>query len=242
MKIAFFGDSLTEAKTGVSYFDILKQKLPQYQLLNYGKGGDTVISLYRRISKIDFDSPFDITFTWIGTNDVLSKITSRFSIMKILKNQPPVKSKAEFKNYYQKLIDYLVPYSKNIITVTPLFIGENLDNQWNKELGALSAIIKSLSANYERITFLNLREILAARLTEKQVSDYHIRSITRVILDYLLLNTAEKVDRKAQSRGLHFTLDGVHLNSTGAEIVADTFFDAICRIKKISEKNFDNKV
>lgn len=47
--IAFFGDSLTEGSPGVSYFDILKDKLPNENLLNFGKGGDTVISLYKRI-------------------------------------------------------------------------------------------------------------------------------------------------------------------------------------------------
>ncbi len=42
--IAFWGDSLTEGFPGASYFEILKQQLPEDKLINYGKGGDTVIA------------------------------------------------------------------------------------------------------------------------------------------------------------------------------------------------------
>ena len=52
-KIAFFGDSLTEGIPGASYFQILKDRLPNENLINFGKGGDTVISLYRRVRELD---------------------------------------------------------------------------------------------------------------------------------------------------------------------------------------------
>ncbi|MEJ2664475.1 MAG: hypothetical protein P8107_10610, partial [Spirochaetia bacterium] len=65
--IAFFGDSLTEGFPGVSFFKLLKEKLPGHILKNFGKGGDTVIGLYRRIRKLNIAAPFDISFLWIGT-------------------------------------------------------------------------------------------------------------------------------------------------------------------------------
>jgi len=229
MQIAFFGDSLTEGKTGVSYFEILKEKLPQHKLFNFGRGGDTVASLYRRISGMNFN--FDIAFLWIGTNDVLSKVTSRFSVIKMLKHQPPAENVAEFERYYQKLIDCLTPKTKKIIAVSPLFIGENLNNQWNRQLAELVEIIKNLSYKNKSIDFLNLREQFATQLVDRKISDYHIRSITRVILDYLFLRTPEKVDRKAGKRGLYFTLDGVHLNSIGARFVANSFCEIVKNVK-----------
>lgn len=40
-------------------------------LLNNGKGNDTVVSLYRRISAMQFEETLDMAFLWIGVNDVL---------------------------------------------------------------------------------------------------------------------------------------------------------------------------
>jgi len=45
----------------------------------------------------------------------------------------------------------------------------------------------------------------------------------RVLLDAWTLRTDGQIDGKAAERGLHLTLDGVHLNSTGAKLVAEEF-------------------
>jgi hypothetical protein len=71
MRIAFFGDSLTSGVPGSSYLAILRQRFPDDTLLNSGKGNNTVVSLYRRISAMPFDEPSDIAFLWIGVSDVL---------------------------------------------------------------------------------------------------------------------------------------------------------------------------
>ena len=44
-----------------------------------------------------------------------------------------------------------------------------------------------------------------------------------------MLWSAARVDEKAAERGLYFTLDGVHLNSVGAEMVADMFSKAVVK-------------
>jgi len=81
LRIAFIGDSLTEGLVGASYFDILQDKLSQHELLNYGKGGDTMISLFRRLHEINFKPPLDIGFLWIGINDVFVKTNWSFPLV-----------------------------------------------------------------------------------------------------------------------------------------------------------------
>ena len=76
MDIIFFGDSLTEGVPGASYYKILKEKLPEHNLVNCGKGGDTVNSLYNRIKKMNISKKYDIAFIWIGTNDVFKKAST----------------------------------------------------------------------------------------------------------------------------------------------------------------------
>ena len=92
MKIAFYGDSLTEGLIGASYIEILREKLPEYTLLNYGKNGDTVLSLYRRIVKMKSLEPVDLAFLWVGVNDVFIKVSWHYPLFKTLLRKPWVKN------------------------------------------------------------------------------------------------------------------------------------------------------
>ena len=49
MKIVCFGDSLTEIGYGGCYFKELVKLMPEYELINAGVGGNTVINLLRRV-------------------------------------------------------------------------------------------------------------------------------------------------------------------------------------------------
>jgi len=202
MKIAFFGDSLTEGIHGASYFGILKKKLPEHELLNFGKGGDTVISLYKRIQSLDMDSSFDMSFLWVGVNDILVKTSWIYPILKRIRRQPWAKKLEDFDYYYRSLLDFLKKTSHHLVTVSPLFIGEDLDNTWNKELAKLAEVIKRLSTIYSNTTYINIQAPFIPLLSKG--------------------NTSPKK--------LHFTLDGVHLNKAGAYIIANEFQQVILRV------------
>jgi lysophospholipase L1-like esterase len=227
MAIAFFGDSLTEGFPGVSYFEILKRRLPDSDLINYGEGGDTVLSLYRRIKHLNLDKPIDIAFLWVGTNDVYVKISWAYPIIKTLLKKPWTRTPEEFKHYYRSILEILSRRAKTVITVSPLFLGEDLNSGWNRELESLSKIIEELSAADENIEYIDLRKVFIPKLEGKKGSAYLPNNAIRVVLDALRLQQAEQIDRKSSERGLLFTLDGVHLNGTGAEIVADVFCEII---------------
>ena len=62
-----------------------------------------------------------------------------------------------------------------------------------------------------------------------------MNSITRDVIIAWLLNDQKRVDKKSKERNLFFTLDGVHLNSRGAELVADVFYRYI--VKEVESKN-----
>ena len=223
LKIAFLGDSLTEGIVGGSFFKILQQKLPQHQLFNYGKGGDTVISLYRRLQNLDMASRLDLGFLWIGGNDVYVKTRRTFPIIKRLRGQPWARSHAQFQSYYRDLLDFLFDKISNIYTIPPLLIGEDVNNDWNKELAILSKIIQDLSVSYPNVEFIDLREPFISHLSSERISPYVPKSLSRVIWDKLFSNSPEDWEKKASERGLHVTIDGVHLNQTGAAKVAEVF-------------------
>jgi lysophospholipase L1-like esterase len=227
LKIAFLGDSLTEGIVGASFFDILAKKLPEHQLINYGKGGDTVISLFHRLHNMDLKSPLDIGFLWIGVNDVFVKTSWPRPFIKRLRGQPWAKSHQEFQDTYRSMLKFLRDKMVHIFVLSPLFIGEDLDNLWNKELATFSKIICDLSVSYPNVEFVDLRKYFISQLTSKKISPYVPKSTVRVILDALFAKSQEELEKKALERGLHFTIDGVHLNRAGAERIADVLLEKI---------------
>ncbi|MFC2160095.1 SGNH/GDSL hydrolase family protein [Acidobacteriota bacterium] len=234
MKIAFFGDSLTEGFPGVAYFPLLQRKFPELELFNYGKGGDTVLSLLKRIESIPFPSKFDLSFVWIGVNDVFVKVSRIYPFLKILRRQPWAKNHETFSAHYKKLLHILAEKSDMVFTVSPLFIGEDFDNPWNRELEALSKIIRDLSLLQENCdcTFIDLRTIFTKKMTGRSPSPYIPRKFLRIVIDTLTLKPSRTANREPLESGFHFTLDGVHMNLAGASLAAGIFAEIIEEKKK----------
>ena len=227
MKIAFIGDSLTAGIPGSSYFAILREKLPDHTLINLGRGNDTIASLYRRIARRIGNEQFDLAFLWVGVNDVGEEGSWLFQVANVLRRQPRAKNLDEFRVYYQHTLDLLCCHARCVIAVAPLLKGEEIDNKWNRQIDVLARVIKDLTTHYERAEYLDLRPAFHQKLTGKQTSNHLPESPLRVGWDILTLRNDAQVDAKAAQRGLHLTLDGVHLNSAGAALVAEAFLEVI---------------
>ncbi|WP_010093273.1 SGNH/GDSL hydrolase family protein [Ornithinibacillus scapharcae] len=220
MKICLIGDSLTEGRPGISFVNILTEKLPTATFDNYGKPGETIKSLHTRLTKKKLDNHYDLTFLWIGVNDIYSKLMS-------VQAQPIANDNEEFKEYYQKVLDIVLLSSKQVVAVSPAIVGENPMSEPNKELAELSHIIQSISSQHAKVTFLNLHSLFQKHLSEVDSSDFIGTKVSRVMLDVLIYKSTSRIDRLSQKRGLNFTLDGIHFNSKGAGIVAKEYLSMI---------------
>lgn len=228
MKIIFIGDSLTEGSIGVSFVDILKKNFLSHELINYGKNGDTVVSLFYRLKKLELTEDNDIAFLWIGTNDVFVNISQSFKFTKLCSFQPWSKNYEEFYSYYKKTLLFLEKKAKKIFTISPLFIGEDISNTWNKKLDQLSKIIFQISEEFPSVSHIDIREKFYNQLKKnKKNSKYLPKSFLGLVFDGLLYRNPEKIDQTSDSRGLKFTIDGVHLNTAGAELCAKIFAEII---------------
>jgi len=227
MDIILFGDSLTEGFPGIDYYKILKEKLPEDNLINCGKGGDTVTSLYNRIKKMNISKKYDVAFIWIGTNDVLKKLLNKYPLINKILNQPYAKNMGEFRKYYIDIIEYVSLNAKKIFTVSPLIIGEDIHNKWNAELGRLCEEIEGISSKFENVEYLDLRKDFISVLSNKKISNYILPGTIIGSMLSGLFNDSKRVEKKSKERTLHLTLDGVHLNKTGAQMVADVFLERI---------------
>jgi lysophospholipase L1-like esterase len=229
MNIIFLGDSLTRGNTGVSYLNLLKQKLPNHELYNFGKNGDPVVSLYKRMKKIQYPEKIDIAFVWIGTNDVFVKVNNKFPVIKKILGQNWAETHEEFEEYYRKILDFLKDKTGKIFTVSPWIIGEDFKNIWNKELEQLSMIIKDISDSYSNVEYIDIRKKIFEKIKPHKSSDYIVDNSFGVIFDAITLNNPERIDKKSLDRGLFLTIDGVHLNNRSASFIADVFNDFIVK-------------
>jgi lysophospholipase L1-like esterase len=227
MRIAFFGDSLTAGVPGSSYLRVLRGRLTGDTLVNLGRGNDTVVSLYHRVTGMQFDAPFDVAFLWIGVNDVPGRGWWPYHLFHSLLGQRRAKDLGEFRAYYRLLLEFFEHNAERVIAVSPSIRGEDLGNRWNRQIRLLAGEVENLAQSSERAEFLDLGTIFARKLAGRPASDYVPRSAVRVILDAMLLRSKEQIDAKARHRGLHLTLDGLHLNSVGAELVAEAFARAV---------------
>lgn len=231
MKIAFFGDSITEGVLGVSYIDIMKKSLPDAELVNYGVGGDTVSSLKKRIQKIENLRSFDVFVLFVGVNDVLGKINFQHRVMKVIKNQRPARNAVTFKAAYRKLIQHLLKYNKKIIIIPPLLLGEDVRNNWNQLVEEYAKIVEEQAKFFTSIKFIDMRNMYVEQLKGKKISSYLPLKLTSIKKDLDTLKIDSIIDSKSKERGLHLTLDGVHINSIGANILARELVFELQRLK-----------
>ncbi|MCJ8008358.1 SGNH/GDSL hydrolase family protein [Lederbergia wuyishanensis] len=229
MKIALIGDSLTEGRPGVSFARILQKKYENINIKNLGKPGETVTSLNKRLRETEIEESYDLSFLWIGVNDVFSKLLK-------VQAQPVVQNNEEFKECYEKVLELVLRFSNQVVVVSPALVGENTKNTSNKKLQELTAMIQTLASKYPNITFINMHSVFLNKLEKVTSSDYIGTSVMKMMVETLFYKSHSKIDDLSTKRGLHFTLDGVHFNSKGATIVADVYSSIIDdHLKKFAE-------
>ena len=231
MKIAFLGDSITEGVLGVSFFDIIRELLSEMEMVNLGVGGDTVHSLLRRVEKTDDLNTFDVFVLFVGVNDVFGKINTQHRLIKLLQRQKPARNHVKFKETYNELLRYLLDFNKKIIVIPPLLLGEDISSKWNVQVKQLANIVEEQAKFYKETRFVDLRNIFVERLTGKKISGYLPYSIVSIKKDVDTLHSTGIIDSKSKERGLHLTLDGVHINSIGANIIAREVVHELKRLK-----------
>jgi len=223
--IAFYGDSLTDGYPGVSYFKLLKARFPDHTLINYGRFNDTTISLHRRVITRRLLRPVALSIVWVGVNDVLVRESRLFSRLR----RWWARDEDEFRIHYRALLDLLTPHAQQVIALTPACANEQPESRPNAALARLGVIITDVSAAYPNVRVLDLHTAFTTALENERISSavYRPPHLLQSLLDALLLRTPQAVDQAAAQRGLHLTLDGIHLNSAGAQIAADAIAAAI---------------
>lgn len=223
MQIAFYGDSITVGIPGASYVRILKEILPQHTFRNYSKINATPLSLYYHVK--DSLLPADIAFIFLGVNDLLTERSWLYSRLR----RQWAHNDAEFIDHYRRLLEIVTACTQKVITIPPLFIGEDFDDLWQQRLGERGKLIEQLTKQYPNAHYLDVRSIFMLESEDGPVGRGIGDDAGQAIWDALTLRTDDAITRVAASRNFYYTLDGVHLSVAGAQIVADACLDVISK-------------
>jgi len=221
MEIGFFGDSLVAGRFGVSFVDILADRLPDDHLFNFGRNGDSVLDTHEFLTTINFTSPLDLAVVWTGVNDVLPTVSPSFRVLRRIIGKPWTHASEEFVAVYSSLLDWMSGIASHSIVLPPLCISEDLNSPWNAVIARMAHRIRELVVQRDDVTFLDVHEPLRAGWQEADVSDSFSDHFGAVARDTILIRSGQDADRLTEKRGLLFTFDGIHLNSRGAALVAN---------------------
>jgi len=72
MRIVFFGDSLTWGGYGGGFVAEVQRLLPDHEIINAGRGGDTVVNLLQRLDEDVLAHKPDGVFVLVGGNDAIA--------------------------------------------------------------------------------------------------------------------------------------------------------------------------
>lgn len=156
MRIAFLGDSLTEGWPGAAYFPLLDRALPQHELFNHGRAGDTVADLRARM-RSETLGPVDLAFIWVGANDAVigawdaSEPGSGWSWPERL---------ARIRGDYDELVEWTEARAARLVLVRPLIL-ETEGSVWEERATEIGAAVAELATAAGTRRELDLRPAFA---------------------------------------------------------------------------------
>ena len=228
--VVCFGASLTAGTVSFNYLDLLgaRPSLAGYQFINHGVNGDLAWNGLERLDRVVAERPDFVTIL-IGTNDVNATLSEhnlqRYKAHNHLPSEPTL---AWYEQSLWKIIQRLKQETDACLALLSLaVIGEDLNHEANRKVGLYSDAIRRV-ARAEDIAYLPLHERMVAYLRDHEGERAQLpprleyRDGLHNVGNAIALHaTGLSWDEVSRRNGLLVTTDCLHLNSTGAGMIAD---------------------
>ncbi|MCL7455318.1 MAG: GDSL-type esterase/lipase family protein, partial [Anaerolineae bacterium] len=214
----------------------------QGELVNAGRGGDTVASLRDRLGGLLQRWQPDWLIVAVGSNDVWLPWLSSHSLgwrlglglRRLQTGQTPTSDLDQFAAVYRDIIDLARKAGAQVMACTVSPIGERLSSPVNRQVARLNGIIKHVAADRQvpvADIWQAFVEVLAAQPKRSAYlpGEWLFASMDRRAY------RPDTVDQVARRRRLHLTFDGIHLNTRGARLWAGTVLKALVQAQQPGE-------
>ncbi|MFW9843511.1 MAG: SGNH/GDSL hydrolase family protein [Candidatus Thorarchaeota archaeon] len=224
--VVLAGDSITHGQIGENYVSLLKRRLDQSQfsLVNAGVNGELAWNLLQRVDEIIACEP-DYVAIMIGTNDASAATSIKEAEDCVERvDLPQMPDEHWFRECLQEFVTRLQnETTANIALLSIPPIGEVIDHP---AFRISYEFIKSIQevANTTGVAYLPLHEKMLLYLKEYPGNPAYPIEKTKVGMliacakRYLLRKEWNDIGKEA---GFQLHIDYLHLNTTGAIIVAD---------------------
>ncbi|MCG8454596.1 MAG: SGNH/GDSL hydrolase family protein [Spirochaetales bacterium] len=239
--IHILGDSLTAGNLGIPYTGFLA---PHYAVSIDGKDGDTLLGALDRFQAHQEPKDTQILVVEIGANDVLlPHVGSRSSEWAqavgamIDSGSRPTPQPQQFAFFYKQLLNKAQErgYQLVLLTIPPL--GENLALPPNPQRMVLNHQIRILSQRPNTVLVDVALEFEKQLQRREQASDWLFPHPQDFILDKRRMRREGGTAKLCQERQLLLTMDGAHLNETGAKIMGNLLSEGIEKILRITSSH-----
>lgn len=217
-----FGDSITQGSIGDAYVRHIAAHMPHVRVINAGIDGDTTFNLLQRLDEAVLRHSPDVVMVMVGLNDFGTAYGERLSraYYRRIKKVPIAIDIPAFETLYDGVIRRLLQAGVVTVLCTPTTLGEIPDTAGQFILDGYVRVITHLASRYG-LTLIDVRAVFveAMRADPRRGPEYHLWLVP---YDAWRVRRGMTYDQISQQRGFRFLVDGVHLNGTGATLVAQT--------------------
>ena len=240
--ILFMGDSLTAGKLGASYLEVLQNdpEMKNVTIINGGEDGYTIEGIRVRMeSLLDSGNQPDVLVVEGGANDLLLPYMKSSGhawdpfIRKLKRHGSiPLESEVEFKKGMTRILSAAFDRGiRRVLTCTIPCLGENLSTPLNRKRENYNRIIRTVTGEFQ-VSLYECSCAEAAHRFEAELGRFQPGSDHLFRTPEELMSDARRIaevgeDRVCSERGLRLTIDGAHLNRTGARMLAEVFRQAL---------------
>jgi lysophospholipase L1-like esterase len=225
--VVCIGDSLVRGQVSIDFIDILRERLSDegFRFFNHGVNGDLSYNVLIRLDAVVACQP-EFVIVLVGGNDVNATLSPALRLAYRLWKRLPEEPVIGW--YYGNMLQIVKILKEKtparIALVSPPILGEHLTSLPNERIRAYSAHLMQI-ATEEQVTYLPVHERQEDYLYKVHGAAgrrHHPNSTlmwTSLFRHYVLRRSFDAI---ARENGFLLTTEGLHLNGTGAAIVADT--------------------
>jgi lysophospholipase L1-like esterase len=212
---------------GVSYVKAIAAAHPEWEIENAGVNGEPITSIGKRLlHKLDRGQTYDVIVLQGGANDILLPTFAErgFWFNQALAHcrrigRKPLPDPVDFGKALREIIEATRSRTETKIILTTIgCLNEDFRSGLNDQRRAFNEVIRRVARQYG-CRLADASGPLDLMLSQHQTRDYFLESFFNTAFwDEIVCKVPGGADWLSRKRGLHVTIDGGHLNSTGADL------------------------
>ena len=224
--VVLMGDSITHGKIGVNYVEMIEGQLEgePIEFINAGINSELAWNNLQRVDEVIQCNP-DIVTVLIGTNDANASMAEENMKSYVKRMRLPTNPDSGwYRESLISLVDELKKKTKAKIALLSIpTIGEDINHPAFIKSSEYSRIVQTVAKETD-VTYLPLHERMVERLHEnpgcaKYPYEKYFIGIVKGIINHYLLR--KSWDELARNSGFSLHVDYLHLNTSGARMIAD---------------------